>query len=132
MPEKRTSYKSIPFEMKKMGDYLKKLREELGMSIRQAATAAKFTPGYLSKIEAGDTFKSIGVGKLVQLSKTYGIPIGTILQEAGFLENNDDRLPEFAQYLRSKYLLSPQAIRDMEMAKEIVDRKYQIEREKIK
>lgn len=124
MPIKRTSYKSIPYEMKELGDYLKKLREELGMSIRQAAIAAKLTPSYLSKIEAGDAFKSIGIGKLVQLSKTYGIPISTILQEAGFLENNDDGLPEFAQYLRSKYLLPPQAIRDMEMAKEIVEKKY--------
>lgn len=116
--------KTIPYEMKKLGIYLKKLREELGMSIRQAATAAKLSPSYLSKIETGDTFKSIGIKKLVQLSKTYGIPVSTILKEAGFLETNEDELPEFTQYLRSKYRLPPQAIRDMEMAKEIVEKKY--------
>lgn len=111
--------------MKRLGDYLKKLREELGMSIREAAKAAELTPSHLSKIERSDTFKSIGVEKLTRLSKTYGIPVSTILKEAGFLENDDDRLPELAQYLRSKYRLSPQAIRDMEMAKNIVDKKYQ-------
>jgi len=119
------SKKIIPYEMKRLGDYLKKLREELGMSIREAAKAAELTPSHLSKIERSDTFKSIGVEKLTRLSKTYGIPVSTILKEAGFLENDDDRLPELAQYLRSKYRLSPQAIRDMEMAKNIVDKKYQ-------
>lgn len=124
MPSITPKKQIIPYEMKRLGDYLKKLREELGMSIRQAAAAAKLTPSHLSKIEAGDTFKSIGIEKLVRLSKVYGIPVSTILQEAGFLEDDEDKLPGLARYLRAKYHLPPQAIRDMEMAKEIVDKKY--------
>jgi len=111
--------------MKKLGTYLKTLREEAGFSIREAAQKSEIAPSYLSKIEAGDTFSTITVQTLIKLSKTYDIPPIAILKEAGLIGSDEYDLPELAQYLRAKYHLSPQAIRDMEMAKEIVEKKYQ-------
>lgn len=122
--------KVISYEITKLGKYLKRLREEQALSIRRVAKQCGIAPSYLSKIEAGDTFKTIGVETLVKLSKFYGIPTCAILQEAGFIENHNDDLPELAAYLRAKYYLSPQAIRDMAMAKEIVDKKYEREKER--
>ncbi|MEK7212026.1 MAG: helix-turn-helix transcriptional regulator [Patescibacteria group bacterium] len=117
--------KIISYEITKLGRYLKGLRDEQKFSIRHVALRCKIAPSYLAKIEAGDTFKTIGVLTLVKLSKFYGIPVSAMLEEAGFIDGRgDDDLPELAQYLRAKYQLSPQAIRDMEMAKEIVDKKY--------
>jgi len=113
--------------MMRLGKYLKQLREEQGLSIRRTALACKIAPSYLSKIEAGDTFKTIGIATLVKLSMLHGIPVSALLTKAGFIDaslHHDDDLPELAQYLRAKYQLSPQAIRDMEMAKQIVDKKY--------
>lgn len=123
--------KIISYEITKLGKYLKGLREEQVLSIRRVAKRCDIAPSYLAKIEAGDTFKTIGVETLVKLSKFYGIPASAILQEAGFIDNHNDDLPELAIYLRAKYQLSPQAIRDMEMAKEIVDKKYEGLREKL-
>jgi len=119
MPTKITSY-----EISKLGKYLKQLREEQELSIRNVARQSKMSPSHLAKIEAGDTFKTVSVEVLIKLSKFYGIPVCAILKEAGFIEDAVDELPEFAQYLRAKYQLPPQAIRDMEMAKEIVEKKY--------
>lgn len=116
--------KIISYEISKLGRYLKQLREEQGLSIRHVARQCKIAPSYLAKIEAGDTFKTIGIATLIKLSKFYGIPVSAILKEAGFIESREDDLPELGQYLRAKYQLSPQAIRDMEMAKEIVIKKY--------
>lgn len=116
--------KIISYEITKLGKYLKQLREEQGLSIRYVARKCKIAPSYLAKIEVGDTFKTIGIETLVKISKFYGIPISAILKEAGFIDTYEDDLPELSQYLRTKYQLSPQAIRDMEMAKEIVDKKY--------
>lgn len=121
--------KIISYEITKLGKYLKHLREEQNLSIRRVAKHCNIAPSYLAKVEAGDTFKTIGVETLVKLSKFYGIPISAMLQEAGFIDNHNDDLPELAIYLRAKYRLSPQAIRDMEMAKEIVDKKHERERE---
>ena len=122
--------KIISYEITKLGKYLKQLREELGLSIRKVAAACKLSPSYLSKIEAGDAFKTIGIDTLVRLSKFYNIPVAHLLKEADFIEDETNELPEFSQYLRRKYHLSPQAIRDMEMVKEIVDKKYERERER--
>jgi len=119
------SRKIIPYEMKKLGEYLKTLREEDGFSIREAAQKSELAPSYLSKLEAGDTFSTITVQTLIKLSKTYDIPPIAILKEIGLIGSDEYDLPDFPQYLRAKYHLSPQAIRDMEFAKEIVEKKYQ-------
>ena len=116
--------KYISYEITKLGKYLRELRKEQGLSIRSVAKSCDIAPSHLAKIEAGDAFKTIGVGTLVKFSKFYGIPVSSMLKEAGFIESYESDLPELAQYLRAKYQLSPQAIRDMEMAKEIVDKKY--------
>ncbi|MFA4831350.1 MAG: helix-turn-helix transcriptional regulator [Patescibacteria group bacterium] len=118
--------KIISYEITKLGKYLRELRNEQGLSIRSVAKSCIIAPSYLAKIEAGDTYKTIGLETLMKLSKFYGIPVSAILKEAGFIDSHEDDLPELAQYLRAKYQLSPQAIRDMEMAKEIVDKKYKI------
>ncbi|MDP1538863.1 MAG: helix-turn-helix transcriptional regulator [bacterium] len=117
--------KTIPYEMKKLGTYLKQLREEAGLSIREVARKSEMAPSYLFKIEKGDTFLTLSIHTLLKLSKFYNIPIGALLKEAGLVDSDEYELPDFLQYLRAKYYLSPQAIRDMEMAKEIVDKKYQ-------
>ena len=120
----KTPYKAIPYEMKKLGTYLKQLRKESELSIREVAKKSELAPSYLFKIEKGDTFSTLSIHTILKLSKFYNIPIGALLKEAGLVARDEYDLPDFPQYLRAKYRLSPQAIRDMEMAKEIVDKKY--------
>lgn len=111
-------------EMAKLGQYLKYLREDLDMSLRRAAGLARISPAHLCKIEKGNVFKSIGIGTLIGLANIYTIPLSSILEEAGLTPGENNKLPGFSQYLRSKYGLSPQAIRDIKLAKEVVDKKY--------
>jgi len=120
------SKKIISYEITKLGKYLKQLREEQGLSMRSVAKSCSIAPSYLAKIEAGYTFKTIGIATLIKFSKFYGIPISAMLKQAGFIDSDVSDLPELAQYLRAKYQLSPHAICDMEMAKAIVDKKYQV------
>ena len=117
--------KTIPYEMKKLGIYLKRLREEADFSIRGVAQEIGLSPSYLSKIENGNSFSTLSIYTLLKLSKFYNIPIGALLKEAGLVDIDEYELPNLPQYLRAKYHLSPQAIRDMEIVKEIVDKKYQ-------
>jgi len=113
----------IPSKMKSLGKYFKTLREELGLSMRDVAKQTNLTPSYISKIETGNTFKSINVDSLIAFSKVYKIPITALLEEAGFLEKEDD-LPQLSTYLKMKYNLSPQAIRDIEIFKEFIENYY--------
>ena len=66
----------------------------------------------------------MSVRTLVHLAKTYNTPLAVILERAHIIEANEYKLPLLPQYLRLKYQMSNQAIKDMEMAKEIVDKKY--------
>lgn len=116
--------KVIPAQMKQLALCLTRLRKEHGFSIREAARQTRCAPSYLSKLEGGNTFASIGIDTLLNLTKTYSTPLLLILKEAGYVEESEYKLPDLPQYLRLKYRLSHQAVRDMEMAKEIVDRKY--------
>ena len=111
--------------MRKLGTYLTQLRGEANLSIRGVAQECGISPSYLFKIEKGDSFSTLSIHTLLKLSKFYNIPIGALLKEAGLTDSSEYDLPDFVQYLRTKYHLSPQAIRDLEMAKEIVDKKYQ-------
>jgi len=112
-----------PSKMKSLGKYLKTLREELNLSMRDVAKQTSLTPSYISKLETGNTFKSINVDSLIAFSKVYKIPITALLEEAGFLDKEDD-LPQLSTYLKMKYDLPPQAIRDIEIFKEFVENKY--------
>lgn len=89
--------KNISYEITKLRKYLKQLRQEQEFSIRHVAKQCQLAPSYLAKVEAGNTFKTIGVETLIKLSKFFNIPAPAILKEAGY----------------------------MEMAKAIVDKKYQ-------
>lgn len=124
MAQRGFKFKPVPSKMKELGRYLKKLRDELGLSMHEVARRSSLTPGYISKIESGNALKSITVQSLVAFSKAYEIPAIAILEEAGFLRKSNGDLPNFATYLKMKYKLSYQAIRDMEIAKEIVEKKY--------
>ena len=124
MPQKPLKFGSGPSKMQKLGRYLKNLREELGLSMHEVARRSSLTPSYISKIETGNVFKSINTDSLVNFSNAYEIPVIAILEEAGFLEKSKDDLPGFATYLKLKYRFPHQAIRDMEIAREIMLKKY--------
>ena len=106
-----------------LGRTLLSMRKEKGFSVREASRICGITPSYLSKIERGVFFHAISIQTLIGLAKTYSVPLVFLLQAAGFIEN-ETGLPDLPQYLRLKFSLSPQGIRDMEMAKDIVEKKY--------
>lgn len=111
--------------MKKMAHCLARLRNEHGFSFREAARAAGLTPSYLYKLEEGETFQSISVDTLVGLAHAYDVPIVHLLEEGGFVASAEAKLPELPQYVRLKYRLSNQGVRDMQMALDLVQHKYE-------
>ena len=110
--------------MKRLGSFLALLRTQAGFSMREAAKKAGVAAGYLSKLEAGNTFQTISIQSLSKLANVYASPVSYLLEEAGYIERGDQKLPELPQYLRLKYRLSHQAIRDMELTYDLVRHKY--------
>ncbi|MBU3942585.1 helix-turn-helix domain-containing protein, partial [Patescibacteria group bacterium] len=84
--------------MKKMGIYLKQLREGVGLSIRKVSRNSRISPSHLSKIESG-SFSTISIQTLLRLSEAYNLPPISILKEASLVDSDEYELPDLAQYL---------------------------------
>lgn len=110
--------------MKQLGDYLKRIRVDLGLSMHEVARRTSLTPSFISKLESGAVFQSISAQALVEFSRCYSIPVNTILERSGLLPASEDELPGLGTYLRLKYKAPQQATQEMEIAWEIVRKKY--------
>lgn len=123
---KKISKKRIPKEMMMLGGYLKSVRTDFGLSMHDVARRASLTPSYISKIEGGSTFQTISAHALIEFSRVYNIPPQLILERSGFMPENEDELPGIASYLRIKYKAPQNAVQEMEIAWEIIKKKYNI------
>lgn len=115
---------AISYEIRKLGEAFKELRKEKGLSIRQIALETGITPSYLAKIEAGSTFKTIGVETLVRLCKFFRVPCNVVLEKANYVQLPDDGLPELGDYLQIKYRLPQAAVQEMQLVLSIIQQKY--------
>ncbi len=95
----------------------------MGLSIHDVAKTSQLTAGYISRLENGQ-FKTITAESLVKFSKTYNIPVDLMLERAGLMEKQDD-LPGLATSLKITYDAPFPAIQEMEIAWEIIEKKYQ-------
>lgn len=77
-----------PQNLIKLGNYLKNIRLDQGLSLRKAAKLADVSAAHLCKIEQGDNFSSIGLGVLLKLSEVYKIPVATILRRGGLTDES--------------------------------------------
>lgn len=112
--------------MQILGQYLKSLRQDFGLSIREVNRRTSLAPSYISKIETGNTFQTITVQTLIVFGRLYRIPLQTFLERAGLAEENPDGLPGLVPYLKAKYRAPHQATQEMELAWEIIKKKYLI------
>ncbi|MFQ5803617.1 MAG: helix-turn-helix domain-containing protein [Candidatus Methylomirabilales bacterium] len=81
-----------------MGDELKALRSQKGLSLRQVEERAKVTNGYLSLLENGKV-RQPSPEILHKLAKAYEVPFELLMEKAGYIAKKappkGSRLPAF-------------------------------------
>ncbi len=98
-----------------LGEYVKKKREEEGLSIRQLAAITQISPPTLSRIENGVCNPDSPT--LARLSSWLGIPLDSLMKgslipegEEAFLEPTRESTPNFIEaHLRADPKLKPEA-----------------------
>lgn len=95
MPPKQPTAQS-----KKLGSLVRKARAAKGLSTRTLAGALRINFSTISYLEAGRVHRP-AVQILRGLSRTLDIPLEPLYSLAGY--NRPEGLPEFGDYLRSKY-----------------------------
>lgn len=63
--------------------YIRRARENAGLSIRQAAPAIGVSVAYLSRLENGGPARSPNIGRLYHMADVYGVDRRAMLQNAG-------------------------------------------------
>jgi transcriptional regulator with XRE-family HTH domain len=71
--------------MAEIGPYLKELRQNLRMTIREAAEAAHLSNAYLSQIET-EKRGAPSAKHLRRLAVVYGVPVRELFEIAGYLD----------------------------------------------
>jgi len=75
------------------GEFLRKLRESRGMSLRGVEAIAKISNAYLSQVERGERgIPNIKV--LRRLADAYGVTVEVLIQAAEAGEQRLDKMPE--------------------------------------
>jgi len=82
--------------LSKIGDFIKKLRQQEGMNITELAEKAEISRPYLSQIESGKRNPSNDL--LLQLSKALGVSYSVMLEKAGDKERSNAILEAEIEY----------------------------------
>ncbi|MFQ6122131.1 MAG: helix-turn-helix domain-containing protein [Dehalococcoidales bacterium] len=80
-------------EMEKFGAYLRSLRTEQRLSLRDVEQRAGVSSSYIAQIERG-LRKPPGADILKKLAPVYNVPVRDLLREAGYLEEAATELTE--------------------------------------
>lgn len=99
-----------PAKNLKLGRFLRKARQDKGLSLRDLAEASKVGYSYIARLEQGE-FRSPEPQKLQRLARVLEVEIEDFYAMAGYLV--PEGLPEFAPYLRAKYNLSDRKVSEM-------------------
>ncbi|MGI8767292.1 MAG: helix-turn-helix domain-containing protein [Gemmatimonadaceae bacterium] len=106
-----------------LGDYVRRLREAAGLSVRGLAATARVDWSWLAKLEHG-TFASPDPRALWRLAQALDVEVAELYQAAGY----GDGLPGFAPYLRARYGLPEEAVAQLEAHFALINDKYSEER----
>jgi len=86
-----------------LGKFLKFLREQKGLSLREVQKATGIPNAYLSQLETGDRRKIPSPQRLRKLADYYNVKIAQLLEKAGYYEN-DDIIETYEQKVEKAFL----------------------------
>jgi len=105
----------------RVGQMIRHLRDEKGLSVRGLAKAARVDSTWLSRVEHG-VYVNPDPKNLHRLAGVLEVETMDLFQAADY----SDGLPGFAPYLRSKYELPPEAIEQLTAHFELLAEKYEL------
>lgn len=106
-----------------LGPYVRARRLALDMSLDDAAEASGLHRSYWSKLENG-VYEAPSPRYLQVIAHAIDLPFEDLFGLAGY--DSPKRLPSFSPYLRAKYQLPPEAVRDLEKYFELLRNHYGI------
>lgn len=107
----------------RLGQVIRQAREDLGLSIRQAAGALHVHHSFIARLESGD-YQTAKPAVLQRLSRVLELDERDLFALAGL--DAPEGLPTFTPYLRAKYEISDEAAQALQEYFTFVTEKYDI------
>ena len=82
--------------MSDFGDYLRSLREQQKMSLREVAAKTGVSVSYITQIENGRR-KAPGPDVLKKLAPAYNVPVRDLLKAAGYMDDIEPIMPSVSE-----------------------------------
>jgi transcriptional regulator with XRE-family HTH domain len=117
----RTKRQPVSEQAERLGAYVQRLRLERKLPMRVLAARADVDFSYVSRIERG-LVASPTARQLYKIARALDIEVADLYSEAGFVDPHG--LPGFVPYLRTKYRLPDEAIRQLEAHFDLINEKY--------
>ena len=76
------------------GDYMRKLRQRKGVSLKKVEAATGISNAYISQLENGKRRRIPHPDKLKVLANYYNVSVQQLLEKAGYVEDKDIELTE--------------------------------------
>ena len=112
-----------PPDMATLGDYLRRKRQEAGLSLRQLAAYTGVSHSYLSRVEYGD-YHHPAPDAIQRIARVLGIDHADLFALAGYTP--PETLPTFTAYLAVKYEMPDQANDELRVLFEDICRRYPV------
>lgn len=113
--------------MQELVSHLKSLRPGGKPSLREIERRCNLTSAFLSKLEMGH-YQSLRLETLREVARGYGVSVEKLLALVGVAD--EKRLPDLDTYLRTKYGLTEQGVREVEGFIQFSVQKYGKRKEK--
>jgi len=104
-----------------LGMYVRRLREERGLSNRKLAAMADVDSTWLSRLEHG-VYHSPDPHLLAQVAEALNVTTADMLTVAGYPAT--DELPTLRPYLRAKYALPDEAVAELQTYFDFINARY--------
>jgi transcriptional regulator with XRE-family HTH domain len=113
-----------PIEARELGAFVRKTRQDAGLSLRALADASRLDWSYIGRLEKGE-ISTPDPAKLQKLARALGVEVEDFYALAGYLM--PEGLPGLAPYLRVKYDLPEAASEDVERYVARLRRRYELQ-----
>lgn len=107
----------------RLGEYIRQLRTERGLSIRGLAARIKVDATWLSRLERG-IYDSPDPRSLWKVARALDVEVADLYLTAGYADVR--ALPGLVPYLRAKYNAPEEAIQQLQAHFELIAEKYHL------
>jgi transcriptional regulator with XRE-family HTH domain len=114
---------AVTMSVRELGKYLRSLRPDNKPTLRDIAGRTGLSESFVGKLERGE-YDTLLLETMRQVAKGYVVTLEKLLAVSGYVNWQEPPLPDLQVYLRTKYGLTEEGVREAERFIEFVQERH--------